>query len=58
MGTDDENEDEEMLILEEASDGETCIVDGEALVIKISLSVQRENIFHMRYHMNNKVYHY
>ena len=64
VGTDNESEEDEMPSAGEASEEEIGPVDGEALVIRRSLSTQvkeddleqqRDNIFHTRCHVSNKV---
>ena len=63
--TDSEGEEEPMLPLDDTSDVDLEFpMEGEALVIRCALSTQvkeddieqqRENIFHTRCHVNNKV---
>ena len=64
VGTDNESEEDEMPSAGEASEEEIGHVDGEALVIRRSLSTQvkeddleqqRDNIFHTRCHVSNKM---
>ncbi|GKV13218.1 hypothetical protein SLEP1_g24263 [Rubroshorea leprosula] len=61
--TEDESDDESMPPLEDANDGVEYAVDGELLVTRQALNVQakeddevqRDNIFHTRCHVKNKV---
>ncbi|GKV11001.1 hypothetical protein SLEP1_g22290 [Rubroshorea leprosula] len=61
--TEGESDDDSMPPLEDADDGMEYAVDGELLVTKRALNVQakeddevqRDNIFHMRCHIKNKV---
>ncbi|GKV07030.1 hypothetical protein SLEP1_g18841 [Rubroshorea leprosula] len=63
METEGESDDESMPPLEGANDGVEYAVDGELLVTRRALNVQakeddevqRDNIFHMRCHVKNKV---
>jgi hypothetical protein len=64
--TDEEDEEEKMPPLDDADDVYVeYLVEGETLVVRRTLNMhvkvndskcQRENIFHMRCHIHNKVY--
>ncbi|GKV11636.1 hypothetical protein SLEP1_g22876 [Rubroshorea leprosula] len=62
--TEDESDDDSMPPLEDADDGLEYAVDGELLVTRRALNVQakeddevqRDNIFHMRCHVKNKIW--
>jgi hypothetical protein len=62
--TESNNSDDETLLIEDVSDGDVeYSVEGEFLVIRCALNVQikkdlehqRENIFHTRFHIRNKI---